>query len=211
MRLSDLIHAEAAAGAALFLRWQGYHVFSIPQRELNNDPQAVRFFGVGGKRQHGQESFADCALREGREEIGDVIQGLVSARCTYFLRATGELERIQLADEPIRPRLIWEKRQHSSYGSMAESNESYYLVAFDADLLAKPRPTNEIAALLYLSDRHLVQIQNHNSLTLGDLLAMGAEIDYQSQAAIAPSTLLVPHGTVHLLLEQSDPETNHPA
>ncbi|PSN17711.1 hypothetical protein C7271_16275 [filamentous cyanobacterium CCP5] len=201
IRLTDLIPPGAAAGAALFLRWQNYHVLAIPQRELINTPHRPRFFGVGGKRQNAQESFPDCALREGREEIGNVIQHILSAPSTLRLTADGNLETLQLA-ESLRPRLIWEKRRHSTHGSMAASQATYYLVAYDALLATAPTPQREIAALLYLTDAHLAHFQAGVGLTLQELLDLGAKIHCQPGLLIAPDAELVPHGTVHLLIDQ---------
>lgn len=200
-RLTDLIPPGSAAGAALFLRWRQYHVLAIPQRELVNTPQRPRFFGVGGKRQNEQESFPDCALREGREEIGNVIQGILSAQQTLRLRADGRLETLPLS-EPVQPRLIWEKRRHSDHGSMSQSEAIYYLVAYDAVLSASPTPQREVAALLYLTNDHLAEFPAQGGLPLDYLLTLGVRLHCQPGLAIAPDAELVPHGTVHLLIDQ---------
>ncbi|XPM56081.2 MAG: NUDIX domain-containing protein [Leptolyngbya sp. IPPAS B-1204] len=199
MKLADLITPEMPAGTALFLQWDGYHVFSIPQRELVRADDRVRFFGVGGKRQ-AQESLIECALRESTEEIGAVVSQLESATQTYFLAADGSLKTIDLADE-IRPRLILEKRQHSSQSSMAQ-DASYYLVAFNARLSGKPVPSNEIAGILYLTDVHLSLIRRWSGLTMADMLSQGAQIDVQPHQAIHQSRILIPHGTAKFLIQQ---------
>jgi hypothetical protein len=202
MQLSDFIQSTTAAGTALFLQWEGYHVFSIPKRELLRSPDKVRLFGVGGKRQNYTESFSECALREAREEIGDVIRRLTSAQSTLFLHPDGTFECIELLNEPIRPRMIWEKRQHSSHGSMADSNQAYYLVAFNAELGARPHPCNEIAALVYLKDEHLSAMQSGEGLSLEEWIQRGAKLDYQADIEIAETTVLLPHGTVFLLMQE---------
>lgn len=201
MYLMELIPPDAPAGAALFLRWRGYHILAIPQRELIHTPRQPRFFGVGGKRRNRWETFPDCALREGREEIGEVIEGIVSAPSTQLLRADGGLETIVL-QEPLRPRLIWVKRRHSSHGSMAHSQHCYYLVAYDAELKEAPAPQREIAALLYLTDAHLGHFQGGTGLSVQRLLGLGASLHCQPGVGLAPDALLVPHGTVHLLIDQ---------
>ncbi|MGP1385622.1 MAG: NUDIX domain-containing protein [Thainema sp.] len=200
MYLSDIITPTTPSGTALFLTWQGYHVFSIPKREVLESPQRVRFCGVGGKRENPAESFSDCALRESREEIGDVVAHLNSAPQTYWLKSSGSLEQIDLQDEPIQPRFIFEKRRHSDHGSMADSNKAYYLVAFDATLIAQPQPRNEIAAIVYLMDQHLVHLKANPQLSVADLTNAGALINYQTNLKLEDSAVLVPHGTVHLLL-----------
>ncbi|MGF1498335.1 MAG: hypothetical protein ACFB8W_16160 [Elainellaceae cyanobacterium] len=202
MHLSDFISPDTPAGTALFLKWKEFHVFCISKRELTHSPKRVRFSGVGGKRQNGTESFADCALREGREEMGAVVASLESAQQSYFLAADGTLRAIALTDEDIRPRLILEKRQHSAHGSMAHSHRAYYLVAFDARLSARPQPCREIAALLYLTDAHLGQFHQIRHPHLGELVAAGAWLDCQADSEVAPSVELVPHGTVQFLLSQ---------
>lgn len=200
MKLSDLITPETSAGTALFLQWNGYHVFSIPQRELLQSSERVRFFGVGGKRQ-ADESLISCALRESVEEIGAVVSHLNSAEQTYFLRADGAIEVVELMEE-IRPRLILEKRKHSLYGSMANQKAPYYMVAFDASLSAKPVPKNEIAGIIYLKDSHLSLIRQVTHPTIADMLRHGAQVEYQADQAIDYSTVLVPHGTAWFLMQQ---------
>lgn len=202
MKLSDLITPETPAGTALFLQWQGYHVFSIPQRELQQITHSVRFFGVGGKRQCPEETLVDCALRESVEEIGAVVSRLESAEQTHFCKADGTIEAVELTGSSIRPRLILEKRRHSHYGSMANQDGPYYLVAFNASLSARPLPQNEIAALLYLTDAHLLQVRQWTQATLAELLAAGAQVDIQPHAPIDCSTVLVPHGTAKFLIRQ---------
>ncbi len=200
MHLSDIITPTTPSGTALFLTWQGYHVFSIPKREVLESPYRVRFCGVGGKRDNPTESFSDCALRESREEIGDVVAHLDSASQTYWLKSNGSLELIDLQDESIQPRFIFEKRRHSDHGSMADSNRAYYLVAFNATLIARPQPHNEIAAIIYLKDQHLVALKNNPQLSISHLVRMGALVDYQTNLELEDSAILVPHGTAHLLL-----------
>lgn len=201
MKLSDLITSETPAGAALFLQWNGYHVFSIPQRELIQSADRVRFFGVGGKRQ-ADESLINCALRESVEEIGAVVSHLTSAEQTYFLRADGAIEVVELSNEKIRPRLILEKRKHSLYGSMAHQNVPYYLVAFDASLSGKPTPKSEIAGILYLKDAHLALIRQIAHPTIADMVKHGAKVECQPDQALDHSTILVPHGTARFLMQQ---------
>ncbi len=201
MKLSDLITPETSAGTALFLQWEGYHVFAIPQRELQHSEQQVRFFGVGGKRQ-AQESLIDCALREGREEIGAVITQLDSAAQTFFFKADGSIDLMNLSDDSVRPRLILEKRIHSLHGSMANRLAAYYLVAFNASLSGKPIPSNEIAAIVYLKDFHLALMRRLPNLTVSDLLAQGAQVESQLNCRLAQSTVLVAHGTAKFLMRQ---------
>jgi 8-oxo-dGTP pyrophosphatase MutT (NUDIX family) len=200
--LSDLISRTTPSGAALFLRWQGHHVFSIPTRELAHGGDRLRFFGVGGKRRSPDESWTDCALRESTEEIGAVVSAIHSAEQTYFLSADGEVITVRLLESGLRPRLILEKRAHSSYGSLASSQQAYYLLAFDASLRAKPQPSSEIAALLYLQDGHLQQMQTGDRPTLGSLLSTGAKLDLQAGIQLSSDVTLVPHGTAAFLTHE---------
>ena len=147
-----------------------------------------------------QESFIDCALRESREEIGEVISHIESAAQTYLLSSDSTLTPIELEDQVIKPQLIWEKHRHSDHGSMAHSKKIYYLVAFRGHLLAKPKPLNEIAAIIYLNNNHLALIKRHENIVLEDLLMAGAKIDCQTDSPLLPSTRFAPHGTVHFLI-----------
>ena len=165
----------------------------------------MRFFGIGGKRNSIRESFVDCALREGKEEIGNVVSHLKSADRTYFLQANGRLKQVHITDEVIQPRLIWEKFHHSNYGSMAQSKRAYYLVAFNAELQAQPRPLSEIAALLYLTDAHLLLMRSHRHLLLSDLVQSGANIEWQAGISVPQITRLEPHGTAQFLVNQEPP------
>lgn len=202
LKLSDLICSTTPAGTALFLKWNDYHVFSIPKRELVRSPRCVRFFGVGGKRINANETFVSCALRESIEEIGDVIASLHSADRTYFYKADETIQEIYLTDHGIRPRMIMEKRQHTGCGSMTDPNIAYYLVVFDATLAAKPKPSCEIAAIVYLTDEHLSLLNAEESLSIAKLMAMGAKIDYQPDVRMDRTIDLLPFGTAKFLIKQ---------
>ncbi|MGG6296606.1 hypothetical protein ACQ4M4_19620 [Leptolyngbya sp. AN02str] len=201
MQLSDWITPTTPAGTALFLRWNGYHVFSIPKRELARSPHSLRFFGVGGKRTDPQESFVDCALRESVEEIGDVVSSINPASQTHLLQADGTIRAIELVGEAICPRLILEKRKHTGYGSLAGSDRAYYLVAYNASLSQQPHPYNEIAALLYLQDQHLQAMHKGQSWALADALDQGAIMQLQAGVVLEPTATLVPHGTAQFLVK----------
>jgi hypothetical protein len=204
VKLSELITPDTPAGTALFLQWEGYHVFSIPQREISRPDEQVRFFGVGGKRQN-QESLIECALRECAEEIGSVVSRLESADRTYFLAADGTIRLIELSETSengIRPRLILEKRNHSLYGSMANQDTPYYLVAYNASLISKPVPSNEIAGILYLKDSHLSLLRQPTQRTVAEMLHHGAQIESQPNLSISDSKVLIPHGTARFLIQQ---------
>jgi 8-oxo-dGTP pyrophosphatase MutT (NUDIX family) len=206
VQISDFVTPTTPAGTALFLTWNGYHVFVISKREVLHGVESLRFAGVGGKRQNPQESLVDCALRESVEEIGAVVSSIDSAEQTYWLQADGSLEVVDFTDEAaagrVQPRLIWEKRKHSSYGSMTNRDIPYYLVAFNASLSGQPRPLNEIAAILYLTDQHLSGMQQPFPLTLAMLLAAGAQVECQSGITLETDATLVPHGTAQFLVQQ---------
>jgi hypothetical protein len=78
-----------------------------------------------------------------------------------------------------------------------------HLLAFDASLRAKPQPSSEIAALLYLRDEHLQQMQTGDRPTLDHLLGTGAKIDLQPGIRLSPEVVFVPHGTAAFLTHQS--------
>ncbi|GAB4367051.1 MAG: hypothetical protein Kow00121_05020 [Elainellaceae cyanobacterium] len=148
------------------------------------------------------ETFVNCALRESTEEIGEVISELISADRTYWLNAEGKMQQIDLTGDSIRPCLVMEKRNHTGQGCMTNPNQSYYLVAFDAALSAKPRPSSEIAAILYLTDIHLSVVGLQRSMTLAELIQRGAKIECQGDCSIDQSRVLVPHGTAIFLIKQ---------
>jgi 8-oxo-dGTP pyrophosphatase MutT (NUDIX family) len=212
VKLSDLITPRTPAGTALFLQWNGYHVFSVPQRELisalHSNPQKVRFFGVGGKR-HAAESLIACALRESLEEVGSAVL-LHSATQTHYSRVDGTLLPLDLVGETIRPRLIMEKHQQPNGTAPDQHHQDnqfhqeviYYVVAFEASLFSQPKPSAEIAALLYLTDAHLALLKQLVQPTLAEILAQGAQIDCQPNQMIDAETVLVPHGTARFLIRQ---------
>jgi hypothetical protein len=203
LKLSDLISPTTPAGTALLLKWNEYHVFSIPKREFDRSPACVRFFGVGGKRASASESFVSCALRESIEEIGDVIASLHSADRTYLYEANGAIQEIWLTDRGIHPRLIMEKRNHTGCGSMTDPNVAYYLVVFDATLAAQPKPSQEIAAIVYLTDHHLSLMSPGQPMSMAALTQMGAKIDCQSGITLDRAIDLVPFGTAKFLIQQA--------
>lgn len=200
--ISDLITPATRAGTALFLKWEGFHVFGIPKRDIANSPTYVRFYGIGGKRRDADESFGDCALRESTEEIGPVISEIINADETQFLKANGTIESIDIKDSEKRPRLILEKRSYTAQGDQTQSDDSYYLVAFDAKLHSRPKPAKEIAALLYLTDAHLNLIKQRMDITIAELKRAGAQIDCQSDIDLSDSAIVVPHGTAYFLIRQ---------
>lgn len=148
------------------------------------------------------ETFVSCALRESIEEIGDVIASLHSADRTFFYKADETIQEIYLTDNGIRPRMIMEKRQHTGCGSMTDPNVAYFLVVFDATLAAKPKPSCEIAAVVYLTDEHLSLLNAEQSLPIAELTAMGAKIECQSDIVLDRAIDLLPFGTAKFLIKQ---------
>ena len=152
IRISDIITPATPSGTALFIQWKGFHVFGIPKRDLNINSNHLRFYGVGGKRLEPNESWEDCAIREGNEETTNVVEQLYSSHLTYFFRSNGTIEQLKVVNESIVPRLILEKRKHSGHGIMAKSDDHYYLVAFDATVSEKPKASGEISALVCIPE-----------------------------------------------------------
>jgi len=202
IRISDIITPATPSGTALFIQWKGLHVFGIPKRDLNINSDHLRFYGVGGKRLDPNESWEDCAIREGNEETTNVIEQLSSSHLTYFFRSNGTTEQLKVVNEPIVPRLILEKRKHSGHGIMAKSDDHYYLVAFDAAVSEKPKASGEIAALVYLNDYHLSLIKRRSDITIAELIEHGVIIEEQNDIEINRNRILVPHGTAAFLLRQ---------
>ena len=153
--LSEIITPATPCGAALFLEWNAYHIFGIPKRDILESGGIVRFYGLGGKRSDPSEALNNCALREGNEESDNSVTQLVTSSATDYFRNDGTIHQITVAGEAIIPRLILEKKEHSGHGSMRLDDDNYYMVGYNAVLNKRPKPTSEIAAMLFLQMQHL--------------------------------------------------------
>ncbi|MEQ9209834.1 MAG: hypothetical protein RLN96_08330, partial [Pseudomonadales bacterium] len=168
--------------------------------DLIDKVKVVRFYGIGGKRKTPSESLDDCARREGREETGHAVNALTSAKETHFFRADGTIQPINVEATGPRPRLIYEKRDHSGYGSMKKRDGYYYMVGFEGMLDKEPEPTHEMAALLFLTDEHLAKFGRRMDITLGEILSEGAQIKEQKGSHVDREKKLSPHGTASFLI-----------
>jgi 8-oxo-dGTP pyrophosphatase MutT (NUDIX family) len=202
VKIADLVTPATPAGTAIFCSWRGFHVFGIPRRDVVQDTEYVRFYGIGGKRRDPAEPWEECALREANEETKYAVRQIKSSRVTHFFRANGIIEVINIAGEPKRPRLILEKKKHSGYGSMEKGGDHYFLIAFDAVLSRKPVPTNELAVIIYLQDRHLELMQKRRDVTIAEVLELGAKIEKQPGLELDLGRILIPHGTASFLVRQ---------
>jgi len=201
-KLSDIITPATPAGTALFLKWEGYHVFGIPRRDLKPNHDFIRFYGVGGKRKNSTEEWIECALREGNEETNNSIDKILNSDSTFFVRKDGIIDSITIIGEKIRPRLIIEKKKHTGLGSMKVNDDVYYLVAYNAALKQKPLPTNEVAALVFLTDYHLSLFKKKFDVTVGEIKSEGAIIISQPEIKIRNEKILIPHGTASFLIRK---------
>jgi len=206
LKISDIITPATPSGTALFLKWEGFHVFGIPRRDVIQESEFVRFYGVGGKRDNPNESWVDCAIREGNEETNRAIDEIEESEKTSFFRANGIIENINIVSENKRPRLILEKRKHTGYGSMAKSADHYYLIAFNASLKKKPEPNGELAVMVFLKDQHLSMIRRRSDVTVAELQHYGAIFETQEGIDLDRNKVLVPHGTAVYVMRQL-PET----
>lgn len=202
IKLTDLITPATPSGAALFLKWNDeYHVFGIPKRDLD-ETNHLRFYGIGGKKSNPDESWEECAIREGMEETSGAIDKLVSSSQTELLRSNNVIEQIEIVESNINPCFIYEKRKHTGYGSMYKSDDHYYLVGYHATLSRKPIPSREIGALLFLTDANLRTIKNNINVPLGQIVMQGGMIVEQEGITIDRNKVLVPHGTALYVLRQ---------
>jgi Predicted nucleotide-binding protein containing TIR-like domain len=201
MNVSDIITPATPSGTALFLKWKDYHVFGIPKRDLIEESDYLRFFGIGGKK-HSDESYEECAIREGNEETDDSIEEIRDSKYTHFLTSIGTLEEIKIINSNKTPRLILEKKNHSGYGSMSKLDDIYYLLAFDATLLKKPKASGELAALVFVKDHQLSLIKKRNDLSIGELIEHGMILEEQEGISINRNKILVPHGTAVYLMRK---------
>lgn len=201
MNISDIITPATPSGTALFLKWKDYHVFGIPKRDLIEESDYLRFFGIGGKK-HSDESYEECAMREGNEETDNSIEEVKDSKSTYFLTSIGTLEKIKIINANKTPRLILEKKNHSGYGSMSKLDDIYYLLAFDATLMKKPKASGELAALVFMKDHQLSLIKQRNDLSIGELIEQGMILEEQEGVNINRNKILVPHGTAVYLMRK---------
>lgn len=203
LKIADFITSATPCGTALIVNWQGRHVFAIPSRDVESGSDFVRFYGIGGKRDRVDGTLEDCALREGREETGDSIESLVSSATTEFVNFHGRSELIELIGEKIVPRIIIEKRQHSGVAKdPGVLDKFYYTFCYYANMGKKPRPTHEVAALLFLDDEHLKLFRKTTHVTVGDLIHAGAELDCAENVSLSRNTALIPHGTAVFLINK---------
>lgn len=200
VELTDVVSPAAPAGSALLLKWEGKHVFGIPMRDLRSDPSRVRFYGIGGKRQSSTETFEECALREGNEELSGAIERLENASETTYFRNDGTARSISVSGSKILPRLILEKAEHSGVGIMAVNADDYFLVVFEGKLQSAPKPSREVAAVVLFPDVCLKRFLQTPTVTLDDARALGAEIIMQKEITIPGEAVLVPHGSANFVI-----------
>ncbi|WP_438729253.1 TIR domain-containing protein [Parasphingorhabdus sp. DH2-15] len=193
--LDDVVSPATPAGAALFLKWQGKHVFGIPKRDFEANPNRLRFYGIGGKRNSGSESFEQCAIREANEELSGALASLESADSTDFVSYDGTTRRVSIYNSETVPALIMEKADHSGLGLMSVDADNYILVAYNGVLRQEPKPSRELAAVILVPDECLNRFHDVPVLTLAEVLSLGGEISAQDGIKIEEETLLVPHGT----------------
>jgi hypothetical protein len=198
-QVSDFVTPATPSGAAIFAVWEGKHVFGIPKRDLSSGYEA-RFYGLGGKRENRDENFVDCAFREGSEETDGAIESIVSSQGTDYFNNDGSISSITIVGEKKIPRLILEKRQHTGTGSMKKEDDYYILVAYDAILKKRPKPTRELGAILLLTDEALRHFANRSVITISELTDIGCEIETQHGISIRPEMVLTPHGTASYLV-----------
>ena len=200
--LDRIITPATPAGTALFLKWEEFHIFGIPRRDVIEGAEHLRFYGVGGKRDNGSEPLDVCALREGAEETGYAVKELISSTTTDYFHADGTIGRINLNSTDPVPRLIYEKYNHTGHGLMQKGDDYYYMIGFDGVLTERPTPSKELAALLYVENRHLASFNRRTDITLAELLRSGAEIDEQDDVSIDRSK--DSRSTRHSLLSRTD-------
>lgn len=204
VKITDITTPATPCGTALFIRWEGFHVFGIPKRDIREKNNRVRFFGLGGKKFDSSETFENCALREGNEETGGAISKLLNSDETHYFKGDGTIHSIDVIGESITPRLILEKRVHSGFGSMKKDDDAYYLIGYDATITRKPEPHREIGAIIMLKDDHLSLFKRNQYLKKSELIKSGAEFIIQDGVIISDDAVLIPHGTAAYLTRISN-------
>ena len=191
MRLGDLIAPQETTGSSLIVEEKGNYLFAL-ERDARG-ASTVYCYGLGGHKREG-ETWAECAEREAKEELGTRIE-LLSSKAIYYVNRHDELEEIGV-DEEVIPLLLFE-RPFPAEASWNPRNEEwiYYIVAYRARLCQAPTPL-DVEGLISLSE---IQIREgaEGEARLGNLLDVGARL--WERESIPREAKLIPVGTAWAL------------
>ena len=197
LELADLGGSAAELSTGLILTWRDRLVFALVPRAIPFGAQGrddvAAFSGIGGHLEPG-ERWTAAVVREAQEEACcDVSLG--DSAVTYLCRQGCAPAPIAYRwAEAYRPLLVWVAELNLRRGANGERVPITLVNAvFRAAALSRPIPCNEIQALL-LIDRETLLHAYAEPRTLGELQAMGAEVEGQ---ALPPGTPVAPGGTAY--------------
>lgn len=164
--LADLMPTGGARGAGIVARHEGRLLFVAERTERPEGQLACMRVG-GGCRE--EESLADCAVREAREETGCEVS-LHHSEQTYTADERGDLTAHALDDSPA-PLLVY-----TTTPLLSADSGLYHNALFAASLAGAPRPGPEAETLLLLSDEALLALEE-GPRPLSALIEAGARVE----------------------------------
>ncbi len=189
--LQEIIPSSAESGAALLVRREGRFVLMVFDRSKTVDNRPMyRFAGIGGKRTN-NETWLQCAMREGREETGCTVS-IVSALESCYLDLLKRVGPINISDEP-RPAAVIETPDEGT-GFRAGWGKRYttvYLASLEGELHLQ----SEIRGFLFVSGELLLRMYRE-SLTFKAFKDAGGEYKGDNPPNDA---ILRPYGAAELL------------
>jgi ADP-ribose pyrophosphatase YjhB (NUDIX family) len=177
-KLTVLIPGDGARGAGIVTRYDGRLLFLLERTERpTGELVCIR---VGGNCRE-EESFADCARREAREETGCEV-ALRHSEQTFAADERGDVAAHAL-DDALAPLLVYTKQRPDV------TPPSYHNALFAASLEAAPRPGPEAETLLLLPDEPLLALAERPR-PLSALVAAGAQVE--SIRPPSPEAIVLP-------------------
>jgi 8-oxo-dGTP pyrophosphatase MutT (NUDIX family) len=195
-RLADHVPADAPASVVGLVERGDTMVFVVPGRFLRRPGDSLAFHNVGGKRQPG-EGWLAALQRESMEEIGVRLE-VLSAPATRYLTTAGELDPVDVADEP-RPYCIYHRTREVD--PRVTEPAVAWIVGYQAriDPRTAVEPQSEIAAVLLLTPE-LVRATASRRVTYADIAATadGSELLVHPSADLDRNRVAVPAGLAAL-------------
>lgn len=192
--LLNEIKVENSSVAGVLVH-QGLYVFVVPSRYVYPAKKEMQFHATGGKIRPG-ESLTDALIREIQEEIDCKVK-VLHAKQTLLMSNHLDIGQLHLQDNPA-PSYIY-KRTRSD--SISYGNADVWLFAFNVQLLDEnPQPCGEIAAIIFLSKRLLLESVSRK-LKIKELLNArdGSALVTQSDVVIDEDMIVLPAGLASII------------